>query len=341
MRVLICEDSRTYAAVLSHAVQGDGEVEVAAVCRTAEEAIALLPSVKPDLVTMDIELPGISGLEAVEQIMTAHPVPILVLSSRVRRDSEVAAAALAAGALDAVGKDELDLMDPVSETAVAFRQRLKVLAGAQVIRHPRARLNRSKPRTGTEERGATVIGICASTGGPQALAAVLAQIPESFPVPILLVQHISVGFTEGFVRWLDGVVEPPVRMAAATTEVDPGIWVAPEGAHLVLCDPGGLALDRNTAAGPHRPSANVLFESIAERAGSHAVGVVLTGMGRDGADGLEAIRRAGGLTIAQDEGTCAVFGMPRAAADQGAELILPPREIGDLLSQLVPLEKVG
>jgi two-component system, chemotaxis family, protein-glutamate methylesterase/glutaminase len=341
MRVLICEDSRTYAAVLSHAVQGDGEVEVAAVCRTAEEAIALLPSVKPDLVTMDIELPGISGLEAVERIMTAHPVPILVLSSRVRRDSEVAAAALAAGALDAVGKDELDLMDPVSATAVAFRQRLKVLAKARVIRHPRARLNHAKPRTGTQVRSASVIGICASTGGPQALGAVLAQIPESFPIPILLVQHISIGFTEGFVRWLDGVVEPPVRMADATTEVGPGIWVAPEEAHLVLRDPDGLALDRDSAAGLHRPSANTLFESIAEHAGGHAVGVVLTGMGRDGADGLEAIRRAGGLTVAQDEGTCAVFGMPRAAAEQGAELILPPREIGDLLCRLLPLEKVA
>jgi two-component system chemotaxis response regulator CheB len=341
MRVLICEDSKTYAAVLSHALRGDGDVDVTVVCRTAEEAIAALPRFNPDVITMDIELPGMSGIQAVERIMSVHPVPIMVLSSQVRRDSALAAAALAAGALDAMGKEDLELVDPHGAAAVAFRQRLKILSGARVIRHPRARLNQGKVRTSKHARTAAVIGIGASTGGPQALAAVLAQVPGAFAIPILVVQHIGAGFTEGLVRWLDATVEPPVRVATPTTEVSPGVWIAPEEAHLVLGGTGRFAFDRNVAAGLHRPSADVLFKSIAESAGSGAVGVVLTGMGRDGAEGVEAIRQAGGLTIAQDEESSAVFGMPKAAAEKGAELILPLREIGDSLGRMMPLVKVA
>jgi two-component system chemotaxis response regulator CheB len=216
-----------------------------------------------------------------------------------------------------------------------------MLAAARVIRHPRASLNQRKVRTGAQARTAAVIGICASTGGPQALFAVLAQVPRSFPIPILVVQHIGAGFTEGLVRWLDNAIEPPVRLATATTEIGPGVWIAPEKAHMRLGDTGTLELDRDSAAGLHRPSANVLFASIAASAGSGGVGIVLTGMGRDGAEGLEAIRSAGGLTIAQDEESCVVFGMPRAAAEKGAALVLPLLEIGDLLNKMLLAEKVA
>jgi two-component system, chemotaxis family, protein-glutamate methylesterase/glutaminase len=338
MRVLICEDSRTYAAVLTQAVSEGGEVDVAAVCENAEEAIELLPRLKPDLVTMDIELPGMSGLEAVEEIMNVHPVPILVLSSHVEEDSEVAAAALAAGALEAMGKGQLDLVDPRGAAAAGFRKRLKLLAGARVIRHPRARLAKPREHAPRVRRTASAIGICASTGGPQALLALLGRIPASFQVPIIVVQHIADGFTEGLVRWLDRAVAPPVRLASATAKVSSGVWVAPEGAHLRLWN-GGFSLDRHTSPGLHRPSADILFGSLAERLGGKAVGVVLTGMGRDGAGGLEAIREAGGFTIAQDEESSAVFGMPRAAAEKGADLVLPPRKIGDVLSDVVPAVK--
>jgi two-component system, chemotaxis family, protein-glutamate methylesterase/glutaminase len=334
--VLICEDSQTYAAVLAHAVEGD-ELHVAAVCASAEEALELLPRLRPDVVTMDLELPGMSGLAAVEEIMSNHPVPIMVLSSLVAPGSDLAAAALAAGALDAIGKDNLELVDRHSPSAEGFRERLKVLAGARVIRHPRARLARRRNGTRTSERHVSVIGISASTGGPPALAAVLRELPESFPIPILVVQHMSAGFTEGLVRWLDGTVQLPVGMAG-TNGGGPGVWVAPEEAHLVLDAAGHPALDRSSVPGLHRPSADMLFGSLAETAGSGATGVVLTGMGRDGADGLEAIRRAGGLTIAQDEASSAVFGMPRAAAEAGAEMILAPSQIGAVLSKLVPAE---
>ena len=335
MRVLICEDSTTYSTVLSRALRADADIEVAAVCGTAEEAIALVPRLKPDVVTMDMELPGMSGLEAIEEIMTENPVPILLLSSDAPRDM---AAALAAGALDAIGKGDLDLADAGGQPAVSFRERLKVLAGAHVIRHPRGRLRplspaRARPRT------ASVIGICASTGGPQALASLLSRLPASFPIPVLVVQHIASGFTDGLVRWLDGAIAPAVQPAAPPTDIGPGVWIAPEGAHLVLRAPGRLAVGSRAATGLHRPSGDVLFASLAATAGPDAVGIVLSGMGCDGAGGLESIRLAGGLTIAQDETSSVVFGMPRAAADMGAELVLPPHEIGDVLGSLMPAEK--
>jgi two-component system chemotaxis response regulator CheB len=338
MRVLICEDSNTYAAVLSHALQEKGEVDVAAVCRTAEEAIAVLPEVRPDVVTMDIELPGMSGVEAVEEIMKVHPVPIMVLSSHSVQGSETAAAVLAAGALDAVGKGELDLADPRGAVASAFRARLKVLANAQVIRHPRGRQNHyrtSKARA----QPASVIGICASTGGPQALVSLLGRLPGSYPIPVLVVQHMTAGFTGGLAAWLDSTIAPAVRLAAGPADLLPGVWIAPEGAHLVLRADRTIALDRNGPRGSHRPSGDVLFESLAASAGAGAVGIVLSGMGSDGAAGLAAVRRAGGLSIAQDEQSSSIFGMPKVAAESGAEVILSPPAIGDLLCELVPAEQ--
>jgi chemotaxis response regulator CheB len=181
-----------------------------------------------------------------------------------------------------------------------------------------------------------VICVCASTGGPPALAAMLADLPATFPIPIIIVQHIAAGFVESFARWLDGEVPLPVRLAVAGARPAPGIWIAPERAHLALDRAGRFVRDERDDAGPHRPSGDVLLQSLATSAHRNGVAVVLTGMGRDGADGLGAVRAAGGLTIAQDEATSAVYGMPRAAAEQGAELILPPDEIALCLRTLRP-----
>jgi len=333
-RVLICEDSKTFATALTRTLEHGGEIEVVGIRTSAEAAIADLSRLEPDLVTMDIELPGMSGLEAVEQIMSVRPTPILVLSSYVTGGT--AAAVLAAGALDAVGKDDLPLRDPAGAAAATFRRRVKLLSRARVIRHPRARLTAQATRAPLKPaaRGG-VVGICASTGGPQALAVVLSGIPASYPLPILVVQHIAAGFTEGLARWLDGAVPLPVRLAEHGARAEPGVTIAREGAHLLLRPDGTIALDRRSPAGLHRPSADVLLASIAAGAQSAGVGVVLTGMGRDGAAGLEAVAAAGGLTIAQDEASSAVYGMPREAAKRGAELILPLEEIAGALTTVV------
>ena len=203
-----------------------------------------------------------------------------------------------------------------------------------MIRHPRARLNGRSSAPGPPALHGSVIGICASTGGPHALATLLSGIPAGFAVPILVVQHIGVGFSEGLARWLDATVPLPVRLAGHGARAVPGVTLAPDGADLVLGPDGILRLDRTTPAGLHRPSADVLLRSIAQRAQSGGVAVVLTGMGRDGADGLAAVREAGGLTIAQNEATSAVYGMPHEAAKRGAALILPLDEIAGALTTM-------
>jgi two-component system chemotaxis response regulator CheB len=323
--------------VLERALAHGGDVEVVGVCTTAEEAIAALPSLRPDLLTLDIELPGMSGLEAIEQVMAGQPLPILVISAHTTRGSETAAAALAAGALETVPKDDLDLVDPDGGSAASLRERVKLLSRARVIRHPRARLNGSGKRARPEAAAgrASVIALCASTGGPQALSSVLGSLPAEFPLPILVVQHIAAGFTEGLARWLDASVPPPVRVAEDGAHATAGVWIAPEDAHLLLGPRGRLSLEHETIVGYHRPSADVLLHSLAEQVGAEAVGVVLTGMGKDGAEGVEKLRRAGGLAIAQDEASSAIYGMPKAAAERGAQS-LPLAEIPAALMALVP-----
>ena len=336
-RVLICEDSPTYAAGLARLLARDPEIEVVGICPTAEATLALLPKLerKPHLVTMDMELPGMSGAQAIELIMSSHPVPILVLAGGVARGSAQALASLGAGALEVLRKDALDFRDPGGTDARAFRQRVKLLSRVPVLHHPRGALGRDRHTAGGmgTPRSASVIGICASVGGPPALATVLAALPASFPIPILVVQHITQGFTQGFAHWLDDQVALPVRLAAPG-HVGPGIWVAPEGAHLALGVTGRLGLDDHSDPDPHRPSGDVLLRSVARNARADGVAVVLTGMGRDGAAGLGEVRHAGGLTIAQDEASSAVFGMPKAAAEQGAELVLAPAMIGSRLRTL-------
>lgn len=335
-RVLICEDCPAYAAGLERLLARDPQIDVVAVCSSAEATIARLAQLDPGphLITMDLQLPGMSGSEAIEQIMSARPVPILVLAGGVQHGSRAALDSLGAGALEVLGKEALDLSDPDSMQARAFRGRVKLLSAVPVLNHPRARL-RGAEAPGPPGRGprAAVIGICASVGGPRALAAVLAEIPATFAIPILVVQHMAPGFTDGFVRWLDGQLPLPVRLAPAGPG-GRGIWVAPEGGHLVLDRGRRLVLDTSEDGGLHRPCGDVLLSSIAASAGADGVAVVLTGMGSDGADGLAQVGRVGGLTIAQDEASSAVFGMPKAAAEAGAELVLAPAEIGRRLRAL-------
>jgi two-component system chemotaxis response regulator CheB len=334
-RVLICEDSKTYTAALRRVLEHDSDIEVVHSVASAEEAVLAVSRCRPDVITMDIELPGMSGLQGIEQIMGTDPRPILIISSHLGATSDAAAAGLAAGALDAVSKESLDVMAPSSASARAFRARIKQLSHIRVIRHPRARLaHRDGPPSGGQT--ASVIGICASTGGPQALCAVLSLLPATFPIPVLVVQHITAGFHEGLARWLDSSVPLNVRMADAGVAAAAGVWIAPGGAHLRLGRDGTLVRDEVTPAGRHRPSGDVLLTSVAQVAGAGAVAVVLSGMGRDGAIGARAVSDAGGTVFAQDEESSAVWGMPKAAAEEGRATVLTLNEIGGRLRVFRP-----
>jgi two-component system chemotaxis response regulator CheB len=340
-RILICEDSPTFAAGLKLFLERDENIRVVATVPTGEQALDAVERVRPDLVTMDLELPGMGGLEATRRILARRRLPILVISSHTPRGSERAAAALAAGAVDVVAKSYVRLDTPTSAAGAALRLRIKRLARLRLQangRTPAATASGSgtsgMPVLAPRARRASVVAVGASTGGPQALLTLLSTLPGDYRLPVLVVQHMSAGFMAGLVGWLDQQVPLPVCTAQDGSPLRRGVWFAPEDAHLVLDASMRLRLDTTTDAGVHRPAVNVLLDSVARVAGSGAVGVILTGMGRDGADGIAAIRLAGGLTIAQDESTSVVWGMPRAAAEQGAELVLPLGQIGAALTAL-------
>jgi two-component system chemotaxis response regulator CheB len=333
-RVLVCDESPDYGESLARFLGAGGELEIVGVCASGDEAVGALTRLSPDLVTIDLDLPGMGAIRVIEAIMRERPVPIVIVANGAGRGSERVADGLAAGALEALPKALLEVDEPEGAPAVALRHRLRRLArnGVKSASTPPARPTAPAPA------GARVVGICASAGGPAALELVLAALPADLPLPVLVVQHITTGFMEGLVRRLDQVSALPVRTASHGQAAGPGVWFPPDDAHLVLEPSLRLGLDTETVVGAHRPSADVLLESMASAVGACAVGVVLTGMGRDGAQGVEAIVRAGGSVIAQDESSSAVFGMPRAAALAGAQVVLPLADIAAALCRLAPAE---
>jgi two-component system chemotaxis response regulator CheB len=192
--------------------------------------------------------------------------------------------------------------------------------------------------SGANARRGEAIGICASTGGPAVLAELLGALPADFALPLLVVQHIASGFVDGLVRMLDDAVALPVAMARDDAPLRPGVWLAPDDAHLTLTPTRRMKLDRDTVRGRHRPSADLLLESLADVLGAGAVAVVLTGMGRDGAQGAAAVQARGGLVLAQDEASSAIYGMPRAAVQAGARPLVPSA-IADVLCRLSPVPR--
>lgn len=332
VRVALCEDSAFYAEGLKHYLEADHEIEVCAVYSSAEQMLRSLRRSQPDLLVIDLDLPGLGGIGAIRRVMRSRPLPILVLSAHAQVGSRQAAEALACGALEARPKEAVRLADRDTPSAVTFRRHLKRLARARVAAPaPNAAADLPARVAG---KPASVIGVAASTGGPAALATVLAELPADFEVPILIVQHMSPGFVGELAAWLDRSVRLPVRMAVEGSLLEAGAWLAPDGAHLTLDRALRMRLERERGGALHVPSGNALLSSIARSAGSRGVGVVLTGMGRDGADGLAAVGTAGGLTIAQDEQSSVIYGMPRAAAAAGVDLELPPRHISHALRLL-------
>ena len=314
-RVLVCDPSPEYGDSLARFLGAGDELEIVGVCASGEEAVEALSRVMPDLVTIDLDLSGMGAARAIEAIMKARPVPVVIVANGAGRGSERTADGLAAGAMEALPKALLRIDEPAGAAAVALRHRLRRLArnGVEPVPSPAAR----------REASARVIGICASAGGPAALEVLLAGLPAEFPLPVLVVQHITNGFMDGLVRRLDQQSALSVRTATDGQTAGPGVWFPPDDHHMVL-EPGlRLRLDGETVVGSHRPSGDVLLESMAAAAGAGAVAVVLTGMGRDAARGVEAIVRAGGSAIAQDEQSSAVFGMSRAAVHAGADSVLP------------------
>jgi two-component system chemotaxis response regulator CheB len=364
---VIVDDSAVQRRFARAAIEADGDLRVVGEARNGRDAVELVDRLRPSAVLMDLHLPVMNGIEAIERIMAVRPTPILVYSAFVDGDDRGnAAAALAAGAVDVMekpgGQPARDHAGGLEHYAESLRRRLRMAGRVKVITHPRARLggpvgemstkgldgrlgaNRSPaPATpavaGLEalrSRPVSVIAIGASTGGPQALALVLGALPADLRAAVVVVQHMADGFIEGLATWLDSLCALPVHVGANGRRLVPGtVTIAPGGLNLVVHD--GL---RVTTAEPpdsqhHVPGIDATFSSVAAAAGAAAVGVLLTGMGRDGAAGLKRMRERGGFAIAQDEESSAVYGMPAAAvALDAVDLQLPLADVAPALLRL-------
>ena len=322
IRLLIVEDSVTQREIFRRLFTADGAFTIVAEAATGEEAIRLVQRHLPDVVLMDIHMPGIGGIEATREIMRVCPVPIVVASATLRRhEIDLAMKAIEAGAVSVIEKPEGAVLLHLQKIAPQLRAELVAASQAVVRRRPLPAPVRTPAVNSATMVGAgsvEVIGVATSTGGPPVLLEIFSALPKPFPLPVLLVQHISEGFVEGFARWLGEMTGQPTRLATDSTRLEPGIWLAPGGRHLALANRTRIELPLRRDSDLHCPSANVLFDSLSRHAGKSSMGVLLTGMGDDGAKGLLALKQAGGHTIVQDEASSLIWGMPKSAKELGA-----------------------
>lgn len=324
VRVVVVEDSLVQRAHLVSVLEADRDIKVVGEAGTVSEALESVARHRPDVITVDLHIPEGGGHLLIEQIMARTPTPILVLSATVRNDQSASAIeALAAGALVALPK-------PAHWTAAdtaTLRRTIRNLNRVAVIRHPRGRLRPVAPQPADSDGGSPVVAIAASTGGPAVLATILADL-AALAAPVLIVQHLHADFVGSFATWMNRASALPVVVATHKQQALPGhVYLAPGDKHLRLGD-GRLIELSSSPESIHRPSADQLLHSVAAHAGADGIGVILTGIGDDGARGLLALAERGGHTFGQDEASCAVYGMPRAAGDVGAvQQFLDPRGI--------------
>ena len=363
IRVLVVDDSPTARELLVSLFQAAEGMEVIGIAANGKEAVRLAKGLCPDVVSMDVRMPVMDGLEATRRIMREAATPIVIVTnSTMRADMDLTFEALHAGALTIVRKPGLadpDTCDKVvqavrlmSEVPVVHHRRRGEQRSRENIRSSRpdqaaVRVSRDEPAEPSSSEAWFLraeicqrvqrIGIAASTGGPGALARILESLPGTFRVPVLVVQHITRDFSLGLAEWLDGVTRLRVRLAGHGEVPLPGtVLLAPDDYHMQVSSAGVVELSKEPPYKGVRPSANYLFDSLARAYGPRAMGIVLTGMGDDGAEGLAALHEAGGVTLAQDKASCVVYGMPHeAVARKAVDRILPPDQIAKALGQLM------
>ncbi|MBV8666669.1 MAG: chemotaxis response regulator protein-glutamate methylesterase [Burkholderiaceae bacterium] len=324
-KVLIVDDSALIRSVMSEIINGQSDMEVVGVAPDPLVAREMIKRLNPDVLTLDVEMPKMDGLDFLEKLMRLRPMPVVMVSSLTERGSEITLRALELGAVDFVTKPKLSIQAGMREYAEIIADKIRAAARARV-----------KPRQVTHGETATaslsalrnplissekLIIVGASTGGTEAIKEFLIQMPSDCP-GILITQHMPEGFTRSFAKRLDGICKISVKEAESGERILPGhAFIAPGHSHLLLTRSGAnymTQLDQGPPVNRHRPSVDVLFNSAAACAGKNAVGVILTGMGKDGAQGMLEMKKAGAYNFAQDEATCVVFGMPREAIAVGA-----------------------
>lgn len=321
IRVVIADDSSLARDVLRAILTRDGDIEIVGEATNGREAVALARRLSPQLITMDLNMPVMDGLSAIEEIMHTKGVPILVVSDR--SDAETAYRAIDVGALEVMQKPSLD-----DEDAQRLLARVRLLSGVAVITRLRRRTTPAMPVASivvppvyhhtTPRAFQHIVAIACSTGGPQALAYLLSKFPTDFPAPIVIAQHISHGFIEGMATWLASLCSLPVRVAQHGEPLKPGcIYLSPSESNLHVTPSHRLQLQQSPENVLYHPSCDALLTSVADVYGADAIGVILTGMGRDGVNGMRAIHLSGGYTLAQNEASSVIYGMNQEAVNAG------------------------
>ncbi len=324
LRVLVVDDSALMRKLIPQMLEADPWIEVVGTAMDGNFCLKKIEELSPDVVTLDLQMPGMNGIDTLKEIMRRKPLPVIVVSSHSTDGASVTFKALGLGAFDFVTKPR-DASTHMAETAAELIAKIKAAADCKVVRPASGMGALARPEkisTGkSAPRPTKLVAIGISTGGPQALEFLLAQLPPDFPGTIVVVQHMPEGFTDMFARRLDEVCSLRVKEAQSGDILQAGrVLICPGSRHMKvkrLTMGDVVVLNDEARVNGHRPSVDVLFNSVAEEFGKQAVAVLMTGMGDDGADGLGAVKRAGGMTIAQSEESCVVYGMPKAAVERG------------------------
>ncbi|HWR39773.1 MAG TPA: chemotaxis-specific protein-glutamate methyltransferase CheB [Patescibacteria group bacterium] len=332
IRVLVADDCPLARDLLRELLGDDDEVRIVGEAANGEEAVQLVLKLRPDLVIMDIEMPVMSGLEAIEVIMREQPTPIMVITSHA--DARLAYEAVGRGALEVVPKPVIDITQRRH-----WLHRIKLLAGVAVIRHitgHRLHKSYSTELSPPPEHCRQAVAIAASLGGARVLETILSQLPADFPAPIVVAQHIANGFAEALAEWLDQKTALTVRLATQREPLLPGrVLIAPPEYTLKVDSEGRIEISPIISGDIYHPSADALLMSVARVYRQGSVGVILTGMGQDGVKGMQQIKEAGGVTIAQNEETSLIYNMPRLVVEQGwADFVVAAGEIATTLARV-------
>lgn len=348
IKVLVVEDSPVALELLTHILASDPEISIIGTARNGLEAIEFVSREKPDVITMDIIMPKMDGFEATRKIMESNPVPIVIVSaSLVKEEVEKTWKAVEAGAVAVLEKPRYSSPGHGSEDAERLIDTVKLMSQVKVVRRWRRGVPTNQVSVAAPQQSLSVVGkvahpeirvvaVGASTGGPPVLQQLFSGLPGDFPYPVLLVQHISPGFTKGFVDWLNRTSNLKIGLGENGEVVAPGrVYVAPDALQMKIDSSGKIILTDDKPENGIRPSISYLFRSVSESFGNKAVGIILTGMGRDGAEELKAMRDKGAVTIAQDKESCIVYGMPMEAVKLGAaQYSLSPEKIMEMLVRL-------